>query len=164
MRILGGSITSQRRCIWLAKDMRRARCRRGSQGQRRVDPAASGVRKWSSGCLVEHGADAAAQNRYGRIPLHRASERGHLDVARFLVERGADVAAQDKDESTPLHRASEGGHLDVARFLVEHGADALPRTNTGGLRCPFFASEKVTQVRYRCGPCGIGASNLTYQG
>ena len=41
--------------------------------------------------LVEHGADVSAQDEDGRTPLHWASSRGDVDVARMLVERGADT-------------------------------------------------------------------------
>jgi ankyrin repeat protein len=74
--------------------------------------------------LVEHGADAAAQDGDGWTPLHFASWCGHLDVARLLVEHGADAAAQDRRGSTPLRLASSSGHRDLARFLIEHGANA----------------------------------------
>ena len=56
-------------------------------------------------------------------PLHVASERGYLEVARTLIERGADVSAQNKDGHTPLHLASQAGRLEVARILIERGAD-----------------------------------------
>ena len=73
----------------------------------------------------------AAQDQDGSTPLHLASERGHLDLARLLVEHGANVAAQDQDESTPLHLASEGGRLDLARLLVEHGANVAAQDQDG---------------------------------
>ena len=56
-------------------------------------------------------------------PLHLASGKGHVDVARLLVEHGAEVTVQDNDGSTPLHFAVWAGNLDVARLLVDHGAD-----------------------------------------
>jgi len=64
--------------------------------------------------LIEHGADAAAQDGDGLTPLHRASEGGHLDVARLLVEHGADAAAQGGRRLTPLRLASLWGHQDLA--------------------------------------------------
>jgi ankyrin repeat protein len=40
--------------------------------------------------LVEHGADAAAQDNDGQTPIDRASEMGHLKLAQSLVEQHAD--------------------------------------------------------------------------
>jgi serine/threonine-protein phosphatase 6 regulatory ankyrin repeat subunit B len=71
----------------------------------------------------------AAQDQSGWTPLHDASQRGHLDLARFLVEHGANITAQDQSGSTPLHQASQYGHLDVARFLAERGASATARAS-----------------------------------
>ena len=81
--------------------------------------------------LVEHGANAAAQDQFGSTPLHEASERGHLGLARFLVEHGANAAAQDQHGWAPLHQASQWSHLDVARFLVEHGANIAAQDQRG---------------------------------
>jgi ankyrin repeat protein len=38
--------------------------------------------------VVEHVADALAQDNDGQTPLHWASKWGHLELARFLAERG----------------------------------------------------------------------------
>jgi ankyrin repeat protein len=81
--------------------------------------------------LVEHGADAAAQDNNGLTPLHLASSWGHIELACLLVERGADVTAQSKHGLTPLHLALQHGHVEVARFLAEHGADVTTRHNNG---------------------------------
>ncbi len=81
--------------------------------------------------LVEHGADATAQDNYGWTPLHQASQSGNVEIAWFLIEHGADVTAQDNYGSTPLHSASGWGNVDVAQFLVEHGADVTAQNNEG---------------------------------
>ena len=81
--------------------------------------------------LLEHGANAAAQDERGSTPLHEASMNGHLDIARILVGHGANAAAQDQHGSTPLHSASCYGRLDIARILVEHGANAEAQDQHG---------------------------------
>ena len=59
-----------------------------------------------------------AQDERGLTPLHFASWKGHLEVARELVGRGAKLEAKDKSGWTPLHTASFFGRLDVVRFLL----------------------------------------------
>lgn len=82
--------------------------------------------------LIEHGgADVAGQNMNGMTPLHMASERGNLDLARLLIEHGVDAAAQNKKGLTPLHGASLRGRLDMARLLIEHGADVAAQSERG---------------------------------
>ena len=74
--------------------------------------------------LLEHGADATAQDNNGWTPLHWTSHHGHEDTACLLLEHGADATAQDNNGWTPLHLASQNGHEDIALALLEHGADA----------------------------------------
>jgi ankyrin repeat protein len=64
-------------------------------------------------------------------PLHLASTKGYVDVARMSVEHGADVSAQDKDGRTPLQLASSKGHVSVARMLVECGSDVSAQNKDG---------------------------------
>ena len=63
----------------------------------------------------------------GRTSLHRASERGHVDLARFLIEHGADAAAQDEDWTTPLHWASKQGRVDILVVELEQHLTHLSR-------------------------------------
>jgi len=56
--------------------------------------------------------------------LHRAAERGHLDVVKLLLEHGADPNVQDDEGETPLHHAAAWrDNVDIVRLLLEHGAD-----------------------------------------
>jgi ankyrin repeat domain-containing protein 50 len=59
------------------------------------------------------------------------SNKGHLDVSRFLCDSGADVNAADDDGWTALMWACAGGHLDFSRFLCESGADVNAAANYG---------------------------------
>jgi ankyrin repeat protein len=81
--------------------------------------------------LLEKGADVNAADSYGRTPLHRASENGHLEVVQLLLEKGADVNAAGSDGWTPLHRASGSGHLEVVQLLLEKGADVNAAASDG---------------------------------
>jgi len=37
----------------------------------------------------------------GETPLHRAAERGHLDVVKLLLEHGVDPDVQGEDGNAP---------------------------------------------------------------
>ncbi len=52
--------------------------------------------------------------------LVRASDKGHLEVVKYLVEQGADIHAKN---DRALIFASQRGRLEVVRYLVEHGAN-----------------------------------------
>ena len=68
--------------------------------------------------------ESEIRGQFGRIPLHHASQNGHLDVVQYLVDaHHCDPLCQDeKYQITPLHLASENGHLDVVRYFttVQH--------------------------------------------
>ena len=69
---------------------------------------------YSVSCVVRGG---------GETPLHKAAERGHLDVVRVLVsEFKANVnvlgSSGDMKGDAPLHKAAAEGHLDVVRVLI----------------------------------------------
>ena len=110
--------------------------------------------------LLEHGAEASAQDKDGWTALHFALQNGHVNVALLLLEQeasaqiiasltslavrygraesvnfflecGADVTARLKDGSTLLHLASRWGHVDVVRFLFKHGMDATALNKHG---------------------------------
>lgn len=72
------------------------------------------------------GADIHAEDDNA---LKWASEKGHLDVVKYLVKHGSDINAE---HNYALVHASQNGHLDVVKYLVENGANindlALRRT------------------------------------
>src|SRR5258707_11046285 len=72
----------------------------------------------SSRLLLKYKADNNAQNFGGWTPLHVASERGHVNVARLLLERGADVNARTTDrKSTRLN--SSHANISYAAFCLK---------------------------------------------
>src|SRR6267142_2611209 len=91
--------------------------------------------------LVEHGADAIAQDNDGSTPLHWTSSRGHIELAQFLIQHGADATAQNRNGSTPLHWASSKGHIELAQFLVQHSADATAQNKNGSTPLHRASSE-----------------------
>lgn len=52
-------------------------------------------------------------------PLHRASERGSIDIVRALIEYGADISRKDCFGQTPLHKSVNSGKVDVVQLLMQ---------------------------------------------
>jgi ankyrin repeat protein len=77
----------------------------------------------------EAGADPTITNRYGGVALIPASERGHVEVVRYLLdETDIDVDHVNRLGWTALLEAillSDGGprHQEIVGLLIEHGAD-----------------------------------------
>ncbi len=78
--------------------------------------------------LLDHGAEAGAQNVDGQTPLHQVSQSSHFSeddnsrVVQLLLQRGVDINVRDKNQATPLHFASYYGHPEVVEVLLDHGA------------------------------------------
>jgi hypothetical protein len=77
----------------------------------------------------EAGADPTITNRFGGVALIPASERGHIEVVRYLLsETDVDVDHVNRLGWTALLEAivlSDGGpaHQEIVALLIEHGAD-----------------------------------------
>ena len=77
----------------------------------------------------EAGADPALTNRFGGIALIPASERGHVEVVRYLLaESDVDVDHVNRLGWTALLEAiilSDGGpaHQEIVGLLIDAGAD-----------------------------------------
>jgi ankyrin repeat protein len=72
------------------------------------------------------GADVNAPDPDGNMPLHVASARGRLIVARMLLDGGAKVDARNRDGQTPLYVALMNGRTQLAQMLVQRGAQFDP--------------------------------------
>ena len=96
--------------------------------------------------LLDHGADARAQNVDSWTPLHQLSlsvidDYDHAMVSfivQLLVERGADVNAQDKDQETPLHIACYCGDFDAAQRCLTTVQNSVRRMLMARSRCTRF--------------------------
>lgn len=73
--------------------------------------------------LLEKGA-------YKNTPLHLASARGHIGIAKILIEKGAKIEAKDNYGNTPLHLAAKHGHTGTAKMLIEKGAEIESEKHT----------------------------------
>ena len=68
-----------------------------------------------------------AQDKDGMMPLHHASQRGHIKVVRRLLKAGAKITAQASEKRTPLHLAAQAGHADVVQLLLDKNAPSDAR-------------------------------------
>ena len=64
--------------------------------------------------LLDRGVDANARDNNSTIPLHFASQGGHLKIVRMLLDHCADVNARDKNDKTPLHCVLQDEDKDVS--------------------------------------------------
>ena len=74
--------------------------------------------------------DLKAKDEDGWTPLHVASRRNRIEIAKLLIDRGADVEAK-VDGWTPLHLASYWNRIETAKLLLERGADVNAKDNEG---------------------------------
>jgi len=79
--------------------------------------------------LINAGADIHVAGTNGWTPLHMASARGKVEIARLLIKAGAAVNRRKEIDAseTPLMEAAEMGHPEIVSLLLEHGADPSMR-------------------------------------
>jgi ankyrin repeat protein len=111
--------------------------------------------------LLDHGANAKLETKYGETGLHVVSrgefesqERG-VSAARLLLERGVDANARDKGAWTSLHWAAFKGRVEVAQVLLDHGANAKLETEDGET-----ALHIVSRGEYDSQEQGVGVARL----
>uniref|UniRef100_A0A8V1A6K4 Uncharacterized protein n=1 Tax=Gallus gallus TaxID=9031 RepID=A0A8V1A6K4_CHICK len=92
--------------------------------------------------LISKGAKLDVMDQKGRIPLHRAAEKGHGDAVKvLLLSAGAKINAVTKEFVTPLHTASQRGNADVALQFLHHKANVNAKDKQS--KSPLhFASER----------------------
>jgi ankyrin repeat protein len=73
--------------------------------------------------LLERGADANAENRYGMSALYQAAQVGDAALIGVLLEHGADANASMPEGDTPLMLAARSGSLEAVRQLLDAGAE-----------------------------------------
>ena len=91
--------------------------------------------------VMERSQDVNACDWDKATSLHRASERGFVEVSRFFLEHGADASAQDKRMGTPFYYTSESGEVELTRLLLKHGADAAAKDDQE--RTPLHQASKL---------------------
>lgn len=81
-------------------------------------------------------------------PLHRAAQRGHLQVCWLLLMSSFSLADIDRYGNTPLHLAAAHGHHKVVECFIEDGAD-VKATNQFHLNALQVASTEACRFILR---------------
>jgi ankyrin repeat protein len=92
---------------------------------------------------IAAGADVNDHSGGNWTALHRAADRGRVDVVRLLMQAGADHSLPTKmGQTTALELAANKGFVEVSRELMKWGADP-PKGAQG--TAPIYST--VTYVR-----------------
>jgi uncharacterized protein len=61
---------------------------------------------------------------FGWSPIQMASNKGQMDVVKYLLSKGADINYMHPvAHHTAFHLAALNGHLELAKYLASKGAD-----------------------------------------
>lgn len=81
--------------------------------------------------LLRAGADGCISTLRGKLPIHLAVIKGHLDTVKVLVEHDESnihYITTGLYSKTPLHLCAEFDQLEIAKFLLEKGANKYAPT------------------------------------
>ena len=86
-----------------------------------------------------------ARNSQYETPLHIASERGLVEIARILIKTGkVKVNEQDGEDWTSLHRASYHNHKEMVELLLGcEGIDVKKVAENSDKWTPLHAAAKI---------------------
>ncbi|MBN4075002.1 MAG: hypothetical protein COA71_06975 [SAR86 cluster bacterium] len=100
--------------------------------------------------LLDAGADASVQNRYGLTPLIQASITGNGEIISLLLDAGADANARTLQGDTALMNAAKAGTLQGVQALIEAGADVNARDSysfqTPMMWAAAFNSAEIVRI------------------
>ena len=95
--------------------------------------------------LLADGADIECRDRYGRTPLHVATDDYNKDeIALLLIEKGANVSTQNHKDETVLYTSTVHCEPRVTLSLIEAGADV----NQGNPLSRAAWRDEIETVRY----------------
>ena len=98
--------------------------------------------------LLDHGADANAEDIHGWTPLHLLSasqirDDEALNLVRPLLEHGAELNKRNNDGQTPLQLAMMAVWFQFARILLDHGADVSTEDEHGRTLLHLLAASRA---------------------
>lgn len=74
--------------------------------------------------LIIKGADLEhRETREGSTPLHRATEKGYLDIVKLLLSYGANLESTNNQGETPIHIAAELNYKEILDLLISSHSD-----------------------------------------
>ena len=90
------------------------------------------------------GCDINATGCQGRTILHKACEKNHLEVVKFLVtEIKCDLEAEDEDSNRPLHLACFlSGNVDLVSYLIKVVGCDINAKGNNEKTCLHYACER----------------------
>ena len=83
--------------------------------------------------LLQRGASVHHGTIGNRLPIHFASEYGHVNIVEVLLSQDkSQLNLRDHLGQTPLHKASRNGRKEVVKFLLsQNEIEADPEDNDG---------------------------------
>ena len=96
--------------------------------------------------LLQRGAKADVENRYGIRPLMLACENTNGELVEVLLAKGADANAVQPGGETPLMTASRTGSVLAVTALLAHKADINAKQRTGQTAIMWAAAEGHADV------------------
>ena len=88
--------------------------------------------------LLEEGHPVNERDNLNWLPIHEASNYGHVELVELLIKYGAKVN-DHIGPITPLHDASQNGHFEVVKLLLKAGAMSY-----------IFSQDGYTPLDYLC--------------
>jgi len=86
----------------------------------------------------------------GLAPIHWASDRGDLNMLKFLIEKlSADVNWQDNTGQTALHYAVSCSHEDICKYLISKNASTNVQDEDGLTAFELCCNEKLKSILSR---------------
>lgn len=79
--------------------------------------------------MIAHGADVAAYDDRGRLPITVAASVGSVESTKMLLDAGSPMVAPGGVSA--LYVAAQAGSVPVIRLLLDRGADATVRDEHG---------------------------------